>query len=504
MNKSKVSRRLTESTAPEVCEHIYAPRLARDFPSGFDYLGDINQAHLLMLHRAGLLSDEDASGLAQALLQMEAEGASAVPLDPALEDAYFNFEAQLMRLAGAHLGGCLHVARSRNDILATLDRMRARQLAVSLIDGLCAARCTALEGAIRHAQVVMPGYTHLQPAQPITFGFYLLGLAEALGRDITRIRQLQAGLDLCPLGAGAIAGTSFPILQQESARLLGFSKAATHSLDAVASRDFALELMSAMAIAGIGSSRIAQDFYVWCTHEFSLVDFPDSVAGTSSMMPQKKNPVVLEYLKGKAGHLVGLLMAAMATMKGVNFTHTGDGSRETMRSLWEAGDESLHVLKMLDLILRTAIPNEEAMLRRAREDFCAATDLADALVRTSGLSFREAHHVVGAVVRSAMTRSLAAHQISSEMVDEAALAQIGRRLELGDQAVRDCLDPARSVSSRIFGGGPAPAIVLERAAFLLKECALELQANLERSNAFAQARLELKRSLRALIIPAPA
>lgn len=496
--QSKVSRRLAEGTAPEVCEHIYAPRLARDFPAVFTHLSDVNQAHLLMLSRAGLLPAADGATLAAALLRIEEEGAAAVPLDPAIEDAYFNYEAHLMRTAGAHVGGCLHVARSRNDILATMDRMRTRLALLDLLDACRGACDAALANADRYAEVVMPGYTHLQPAQPITYGYWLLGVAESLSRELDRLQAAQPVLARCPLGAGALAGTAFPILPQEAARLLGFAEAAPHALDAVASRDYALGLMSAFAIAAVGASRVAQDLYVWCTHEFGLVDFPDSVAGTSSIMPQKKNPVVLEALKGKAGQLTGLLAGALATVKGVNFTHTGDGNRETMRGFFESADETLRIYKLLALVLRTASPKADAMLERARNDFCTATDLADALVRERGLSFREAHHVVGAVVRAAMDAKLAAHEITCAMVDDACEAQIGRAVRLGDEAVRRSLDPAITTFERTEGGGPAPQGVRARVRELQRQLARVQDQVQTRRGELQAARATLKSQVRAL------
>ncbi|MBC5766853.1 argininosuccinate lyase [Ramlibacter albus] len=496
--ESKVSRRLSEGTAPEVCEHVYAPRLARDFPAVFAHLCDVNQAHLLMLRRAGLLPAADGAVLAAALLRIEEEGFANVPLDPAIEDAYFNYEAHLMRVAGAHVGGCLHVARSRNDILSTMDRMRARLQVLDLLDAGREACAAALANAQRYADVVMPGYTHLQPAQPITYGYWLLGVAESLARDLERFQQAQAVLARCPLGAGALAGTSFGILPQESARLLGFESCVPNALDAVASRDYALALMSSFAIAAVGASRVAQDFYTWCTHEFGLVDFPDSVAGTSSIMPQKKNPIVLESLKGKAGQLTGLLAGALTTVKGVNFTHTGDGNRETMRGFFEAADETLRIFKLLALVLRTATPNEAAMLERARNDFCTATDLADALVRESGLSFREAHHVVGAVVRTAMDAKLAAHEITSAMVDEACVQQIGRAVGLGDETVRRSLDPALTTAERRQGGAPAPDLVRARVQELQQHLARVQDDVQTQRSGLAAARETLKSEVRAL------
>jgi len=462
--ESKVSRRLTQPIAPEVCEHIYMPRLLREFDSGFSYLTEINQAHLLMLEETALMPTPMASVLARALLQIEAEGTEAVTLDPAREDAYFNYEARLMEVAGADIGGRLHLARSRNDIAATLDRLRARDATLSLLYSLLAARAVALAKAAEHTNTVMPGYTHLQAAQPITYGYYLAGVAEALGRDITRLFQALAGLDVCPLGAGALAGTSFPIDPMSTARWLGFSKCVGNALDAVASRDFAWEIQSAMTIGAVTWGRVAQDFFVWATPEFGLIDFPDSIAATSSIMPQKKNPVVLEHLKGKGSHLLGLLTASLAAVKGSHFTHTVDGNRESMRSFWESAEESLRCIKLLRLVLEHARPLRDHMLDRASRDFSAATDLADALVRDAGVSFRQAHHIVGAVVRHALDKHLPASEISTEMVDAAGLQHAGRTIGLDASTVARCLDPVQAVTARTAPGGPSPAQVRENIA----------------------------------------
>ena len=496
--QSKISRRLAQGTSLEVSANVYAPRLARDFPACFTHLCDINQAHLLMLRETGLLSGNVAKQLAQALLDIEAAGVSVVPLDPALEDAYFNYEAHLMRRAGAHVGGCLHVARSRNDILATMDKLRARQSVLDLKERLCITQMTALQKAHEYADVVMPGYTHLQPAQPITNGFWLLAVADLLGRDIARLRQLHEELDLCPLGAGALAGTTFTIDRARTASLLGFGGAVPNALDAVASRDYALELLSVLAIMSTGASRVAQDYYVWVTPEFDLIDFPDSVAGTSSIMPQKKNPVVLEYLKGKAGHINGLLMAALGTVKGVHFTHTGDGNRESMRSVWEACDESLRVLNMLELVLRTATPKKERMLARARVDFGTATDLADTLVRNCGLSFRESHHVVGAAVRAAIGEGMGAAQITPAMLDQAAVNELGRPLSLSEDAVRESLDPQISVARRRLVGGPQTDTVRQRCDWLIAKAGEEAAQDNVRKEHFALSRIGLKQAVTAL------
>ena len=494
-SQSKVSRRLTQAVAPEVRDLIYQPRLGADFGDSFGYLHEINEAHLLMLARARLLEPDAVRALATALGRIRAEGAAAIALDPQREDAYFNYEAHLIGLTGSDVGGRIHLGRSRNDILATMDRLRARDLTLALIDALAAARRVALERASRYAEVVMPGYTHLQPAQPITFGFYLCGIAQALARDGERLGEAYERVNRSPLGAGALAGTTFAIDREATARSLGFSGLVENTLDAVASRDFALELLGAMSVLAVTWSRVAQDFYIWCTHEFQMVDFPDSVASTSSIMPQKKNPVLLEHLKGRAAAVMGQMTTAMMAARALNFTHTGDGSRETVRALWAAGKESLDCLRLLELALANATPNAELMLRRATADFASATELADALVCHAGISFRDAHHVVGAVVREAMDRGLPANEITAAMVQAAGAAQLGRALTLSAELVRECLDPARSVRARNLVGGPAPEAVRKVIAALNAGLEANVRTNAGRKASVAAARAALRREV---------
>jgi argininosuccinate lyase len=456
--ESKVSRRLTEKIAQEVCDHIYSPRLA-DFRTLFGYMSDLNQAHVLMLARCALISPQAARTLAAGLIRMEVEGPDTVELDPQREDAYFNYEAHLIKLIGTDAGGRMHIARSRNDLSAALDRLRARDLLLDAGRALLSVEEHALDGAFRFRDAVMPGYTHLQPAQPVTYGFYLAGVAQSLERDFARLSDAWARTNISPLGAGALAGTTFAIDRHAIAATLAFDGLVENTLDAVATRDFGLEILGGLTQIALGWSRVAQDYHVLVSHEFQTIEFPDRVTGTSSIMPQKKNPVVLEHLKGKAGHLLGLYVASATAIKGTHFTNTIDSNREGMRGVWEAGEEVLRCLALFELIIATGRPNAALMKRRVDEDFASATDLADLMVRDAGLSFREAHHIVGAVVRAAMDRGLAADGITTGMVDEAAQEQVGRRLMLEPAIVRRSLDAATSVAARTLPGGPAPEAV---------------------------------------------
>jgi argininosuccinate lyase len=461
---SKVSRRLSQGIAPEVIEHIYSPRLAGELAATFPYLGALNAAHLIMLAQQKIVAPGIAATIARGLIQMEAEGPEAITPDPNLEDAYFNVEARLIALTGAAAGGRLHIARSRNDLSAALDRLRARDALLRLLDGANALRRTLLERGQQFAEVVMPGYTHLQPAQPITFGYYLTGLASALERDAARLLDAWARLNLSPMGAAALATTTFPIDRATTASLLGFDGVLEHGLDCVASRDFSVELIAAAAQMSLTLSRFAEDMHVSVSHEFSSIEFPDSVCGTSSIMPQKKNPVVLEHLKGKAAHVLAGFASAGTCIRASHFTNTLDAHREGQAMIWTGLAEAERALVLAKIAAATATPKAELLLARARANFSTATDLADALVRHADMDFRTAHHVAGAVVRLLMEAGRGAHEATVEIVDAAAQEVAGRKAGLDAATVMAALDPARGVAARTTLGGTAPAEVRRMAA----------------------------------------
>lgn len=463
---SRVSRRLTQSIAPEVVDNIYRPRLAGELAAAFPLLSALNQAHLLMLARQGILTPAQARDIAATLLRMDAEGPEAIDADPLREDAYFNIEARLIALVGADTGGRLHIARSRNDLSAAMDRLRARDALLALLDGANTVRRTLLDRAELFAEVVMPGYTHLQPAQPITFGYYLSGIASALQRDTARLLEAWKRVNLSPMGAAALATTSFPIDRVMVADLLGFDAVLEHGLDCVASRDFALEITAAAASLCLTLSRFAEDMHVFVSHEFSAVEFPDSICGTSSIMPQKKNPVVLEHLKAKASHLIGAFTSAGCCIRGSHFTNTLDAHREGLSQIWGGLVEAQRALALANIAAGGAEPKAELLLARAQANHSTATDLADLLVRHGAMDFRTAHHVAGAVVRRLMDAGLGAHQATLAMVEDAAQEVAGHATGLTATQIAEALDPTLCVNSRTTLGGPAPIEVRRMIASL--------------------------------------
>lgn len=455
----RVTERLKEATADAIVDCLYAPAIRAEFDLVFPYLTAVNIAHVLMLARQKIITRRSAGAILRAIAALARRGPRAVHLDPRLEDSYFNYEAAVISRVGVHMGGQMHTARSRNDLNVTVARLRAREALLDFLGLLLAARRTALRSARRYRDVVMTGHTHLQPAQPVTFGHYLVGVANALERDTDRIRACYAVTNRSPLGAAALAGTSYSIDRAYAAKLLGFDGLVEHTQDAVASRDFALQLLAAWTIFGVTCSRVAQDLYVWFAPEFDAVTFPDRVASTSSIMPQKKNPVVLEHLKGKSSVLVGTFAWAIAAAKNTPFTNTMDGNHEPVHALWRAHEAARICAILLDLALSTVTPNTPLLLERSRRNFCTATDLADALVRHAGLSFREAHHVVGAVVRDALKTGLSSDRITGALVGAVGRRVLGRPVRLAEETVRQALDPARAVRARATIGGPAPGEV---------------------------------------------
>ncbi len=485
--------RLSADYGQEIVQYLVMPRLTGNLEPSYAAMMQINRAHVVMLAEADILARDAAGALLRCLEEMEMAGPACVALDPAKEDLYFNMEAEVIRRLGAQIGGQMHTGRSRNDLYATVQRMIARDHWLRLVEMANALRKRLLEAAARHVEVVMTGYTHLQPAQPITLGHYLSGVADALARDTRRLLNAWQSLNLSPLGAGALATTGFPIRRERTAALLGFDGVLENSLDAVASRDYLTEIVFALTGMGITISRLNQDIHLWYSHEFGFVDIADDIAGTSSIMPQKKNPMPIEHLKAKSGHLLGSLTAALAVLKGTGFMHCREVNGEMMHPLGDAAAEAEAMLRLADVVVRGIKVNEARMLEAAEHNFSTLTDLADALVRDHGFSFRVAHQVVGALAREAVEAGLAgAAQIDRTRVESAVKRIAGRTVSFASEVLADCLNPRRNVERRDVTGGPAPSAVqrmLERAG---RDLASDESLLGQRKEALATAKARLR------------
>ena len=413
------------------------------------YAEDIagSKAHCAMLVAQKILSPEDGAAITAGLEQIRTEienGSFAFSADR--EDIHMNIEARLTELIGA-AAGRLHTARSRNDQVATDLRLWLRRA----IDRIDAAMRQLQEALIDRAEVeagtVMPGYTHMQIAQPVTLGHHLLAYVEMLGRDRGRLADCRRRLNESPLGAAALAGTSFPIDRVATAAALGFDRPAANSLDAVSDRDFAIEFLAAAAIAGMHLSRFAEEIVIWCSNEFGFVVLSDAFTTGSSMMPQKRNPDAAELVRAMTGRLNGSLVALLTVMKGLPLAY-GKDIQEDKLPMFEAADALELCLAATTGMVHDMRPDRERLRAAAERGFATATDLADWLVRVAGLPFRDAHHATGQIVERAerLGRPLAELPLAELQAVEPAIT--------GD--VYDVLDAGRSAASRSSFGGTAP------------------------------------------------
>ena len=431
---------------------------------GFDYrfaAQDIrgSRAHVAMLAKTGIVSAEDAAAIDAGLEQVGAEiEAGTFTFSRALEDIHMNVESRLTELKGANAGR-LHTARSRNDQVALDFRLWVRD-AIDQIDGQLAGLQLALaERAGGFADAVMPGFTHLQSAQPVTLGHHLLAYVEMLGRDRGRLADARRRLNECPLGAAALAGTSFPIDRHMTAAALGFDRPTSNSLDSVSDRDFVLETLSAVAICAVHLSRFAEEFVLWTTPQFGFVNLSDKFTTGSSIMPQKRNPDAAELVRGKSGRMIGALNGLLIVMKGLPLAYSKDMQEDKEGTFDAIQSLSLCVAAMTGMV-RDFTADTARMKAAAGSGYATATDLADWLVRTLGLPFREAHHVTGALVRAASSRGIGLEELSlAEM--QAQEARI-----TGD--VFSVLGVEKSVASRTSYGGTSPENVRKQAASWLQ------------------------------------
>ena len=409
-----------------------------------------SRAHCSMLAAQGIISKADARAILRGLDKVAAEiAAGKMRWDPRLEDIHMHVEARLAELIGEPAKR-LHTARSRNDQIATDFRLFVRE-AIDRLDADIGDLLDALhDQAERHAATVMPGFTHLQAAQPVTFGHHLHAYIEMFGRDRGRFSDARRRLNECPLGAAALAGTSFPIDRDATARTLGFDRPMANSMDSVSDRDFALEFLAAGAILAVHLSRLAEEFVIWSSAQFRFVRLSDAFTTGSSIMPQKRNPDAAELVRGKTGRVLGALQALLVMLKGLPLTYSKD-MQEDKEPLFDAVDTLSLVVPAMAGMLRDMRVNEAAMAAAAGSGFSTATDLADWMVREAGLPFREAHHVVGRVVAAAEKKGVALDGLSF-----AELAAIHRRLK---PEARKVLTAAASVASRTSLGGTAPSRV---------------------------------------------
>jgi len=435
--------RFSKATDPLV--ERYTSSIGFDFRlAAHDVAGSI--AHATMLGACGIIPLPDARKLVRGLQRLAGmiERGQLEP-DPSAEDVHSQVQAALAKLAGP-VAAKLHTARSRNDQIALDMRLYCRDAVARLVKAAKRLQKALVETADAHRDVVIPGYTHLQRAQPVLLAHHLLAYVEMLGRDVQRLEGLRARINVLPLGCGALAGTSLPIDRAQVAKLLRFPKVADNSLDAVSDRDFAVELVFALALMAVHLSRFAEDVILWTTEEFGIAELDDAFATGSSLMPQKKNPDVLELVRGQAGLITGNLVSLLTVLKGLPLAYNRDLQWDKV-ALFQAVDLSQDALAVLERLVRRLHVRRDRIERLLESDALCATDLAEFLVR-KGVPFQDAHEAVGKLVVSAERRG--------RRLSDMKLSELNRFAPQFDEEARELLNVRRSVELKTSWGGTSP------------------------------------------------
>lgn len=450
---------------------ILLPSTVAEYNLGFEEMILLNKAYAAMLAERKIIDAETAASLLKGLERVRSE-LTPDDLSGKYEELYFNVEHALFQIVGRELGGRLHTGRSRNDIYATLARMEIRKSLWEVCRTNLELRDLLLARASEHLDTVLTGYTHTQPAQPITYGHYCTAAVQALSRDFDRVASAYRTTNVCPYGAAALAGTDFPIDRDLLSELLGFESVMVNTLDCVGARDYILEAEAACAIMMVTISRIAQDHYIWATDEFGLLDIGGEIAICSSIMPQKKNPISLELAKAKAAHSLGGFVSSAAVLKNTPFSLCMD-LFEAPTLYWESHRHTLQALQLVVETLRHSTIRKERALERAGSNFSTVTALADVLVQKCGISFSEAHSVVGDMVGEVVEAGSGMSGINASLLSTVSKRLLHRELVLSEKEIRQAIDPSENVRSKTSVGGPSP----ERVEEMIRESETRLRAN---------------------------
>ncbi|MFT0858907.1 argininosuccinate lyase [Ancylobacter sp. G4_0304] len=463
MNHETVSLRERVKLPPDpaLVEAYYKPAISYGAKYLFPEEMRIHVAHGLMLARQAIVSPSDMVAILKVVAELQAAGPEALDIDYLQEDLYSYSERYIVSRLGADVGGRLHTARSRNDLNVTAWRMVLRRRLLAVAEAVSGLRETCLTLADTHADTIMPGYTHTQHAQPMSLGYYFLAYADVLERDAARLAGALDRCDRCPLGAGALTTTAFPIDRDYTAELLGFPRLVEVAYDAVSARDDAHETVSALAIMMTGLSRVATDLQEWNTLEYGFIELSDAFSSVSSIMPQKKNPQGLEHIKAAAAYVTGALTTVLASSKNTHFADVNDGVTALNASTIDAVDRTMLAVAVARGVFETFAARPDIMLHSAEIGFGTATELADIIVRETGLSFRKAHNIVGWVVREALENKRTALSLTAGDITRASQALFNVPCDLSEETVRRALNPRDNVLARTVQGGPAPANVRE-------------------------------------------
>jgi argininosuccinate lyase len=492
-----ISRERLEAPPGEVyTETVLKPSYDFMLEHYFEPLVGTNMAWTVMLVETGVVPEEVGARLLAAIAELEAGGRAGMgEFNPNYEYFYSTMEHHLIASAGEDVAGEINIGRTRPEPLA---RLVIRERVLEVLDDLATLRDTLLDVADREADTVMPQWTHLQHAQVSTVGHYLLGISGALERDVERLRAAFRTVNQSTLGCGALAGSSYALDRDLVARLLGFDGFRENTIDCVSSGDWVLETTAALANMMITLSRLSQDLYVWHSEEFDFVVVADEYAGSSSMMPQKKNAYPFEYVRARGAHAVGEMVSAFGTLHNTNFQDIKDVEEEIVPPALDSLDEASRSLRLLAGTIGSMEIKREQMAERAAAGFASVTELAAVIHRQTNLSARTAHRVVGNLVLRAFKQGKRATDVNAALVNESAREVIGRDLEIDDAAVRRALDPHGFVQAHDVPGGPAPEVLREA----LARARARLEADREQVAAtrrgLAEASAELRRRVEAV------
>jgi argininosuccinate lyase len=474
--------RLSEGPHATLFELLYEPHEAGAHRDVLPYLLAIDAAHVVMLEEQALVTTSVAGALLalnQEMTERVERGETVITFVPRHRGIYFLYERELIARLGGGVGGAAHLGRSRNDINATVTRLRLREVLLGVIADACDMTEALLDAAGAHATTTMSGFTHLQPAQPTTLGHYLAGVGCEMVRSIEQFEAAYALVNVSPMGAAAGYGTSFAIAPARVADLLGFEAVIDNSLDAVASRDYLVAVLATAATLSVTLSRLATDLQAWSSVAYGFIDWPDSLVSTSSIMPQKRNAFVCEHIRGRSSHVVGALTATLVGMKGVPFANSIEVSAEATSHVWPALTAVNASCALVAALLRHVRVSTETASTFAERADVGMTAVADALVEHAGLTFRSAHEVVSRVVASGVTGRLLPQFTAALNVE---LARLPARA-IDDTVIAAALDPATTARAAEHGGGPGLSSVRAQLGALGQRLAYVRRRSSERRDA---------------------
>ncbi|MCU6793694.1 argininosuccinate lyase [Paenibacillus sp. WQ 127069] len=427
----------------EAKEHLLGPMMA------------INKAHLIMLQEQGLITEDDSKQIAKAIQKVDLEALRTSTYTGEFEDLFFQVEDQLLQLAG-DVAGNLHLAKSRNDMGISIYRMVLREKLLITLSSALHLKEHLLLFAQDHVETIMIGYTHTQQAQPTTLAHYIMAVVDSLNRDIRRMMAAYANCNRSSMGAAALTTSGFAVSRDKMMELLAFDELIENSYDAISGADYLGEVATTIQLAAINLGRVVQDLLLWCTQEFAVLKVAAPYVQISSIMPQKRNPVSLEHMRALLSSCVGNTNTVLTMIHNTPFGDIVDTEDDMQPYAWKSMDIMDKMYRLLAAVIGTMEVNKEVLLKRTQKSFATVTELADTLVRTDGLSFRKAHHIVSGVVKKALSDGLAANEITLPLVNEIAQQVIGRDVSLQVDTLRKALDPIHFVEIRSLPGGPSP------------------------------------------------